>query len=112
MSDQAAQDALCEHNWVSIHQPDLPIYYVDQCSQCHRFNAKRMREEIKNAGYWKDQNKNLVENFSIVKNRTVDPEITQAMIYAKYGINTSENIVGLTRITDGYIEKIVGVKDE
>lgn len=77
MSDQAAQDVPCEHHWVSIHQPDLPIYYVDQCSQCHKFNAVRMRQEIEKAGY------------------------------SKF---ISQSVVGLTRMADGYIEKIGSVR--
>jgi hypothetical protein len=46
---QPAERPICEHHWVSRHQPDLPIYWVDQCSICGDFNAARMREEIDKA---------------------------------------------------------------
>lgn len=41
----------CEHHWMSIHQPDLPIYWIEQCLFCREFNAERMVQELKAAGW-------------------------------------------------------------
>ena len=49
----AAQDKLCEHHWVSIHQPHLPINFIRQCSLCKKFDGSDMRREISKAGYTK-----------------------------------------------------------
>lgn len=45
-AEDASQPEVCDHHWVSKHQPDLPIYWVAQCSMCGRFDAESMREEI------------------------------------------------------------------
>jgi hypothetical protein len=50
-SDVAKAIPCEEHRWFSIHQPDLPVYWIEQCSECHSFNAKRMVEELKAAGW-------------------------------------------------------------
>lgn len=44
----AAQTWCEDHHWVSIHQPDMPVW-VRQCSQCGRFDADDMRAEIAKA---------------------------------------------------------------
>jgi len=36
----------CRHSWVSIHQPDMPVYWIRQCSFCCRFDADDLRREI------------------------------------------------------------------
>lgn len=53
----------CSHHWTSIHQPDLPMYWIEQCSMCHRFNAERMLNELNIAGWFK---KEIVGGHSVV----------------------------------------------
>lgn len=45
-NEQGYVPPVCEHHWVSRHQPGLPLYWIDQCSQCGTYNAERMWEEV------------------------------------------------------------------
>lgn len=47
-TDQAADRPICEHHWISHHQPDFPepIYWVSICSQCGDINAADLAEQI------------------------------------------------------------------
>jgi len=81
MANQAVQDKPCEqHHWVGFHQPDLPIYWIDQCSQCHKFNAVKMFEEIEKAGYSKSTSQNVNE--------------MKPVLIRSYGQETDEKIWG------------------
>jgi hypothetical protein len=41
-----AESADCEHHFVSIHQPGMPVYWIRQCSLCRAFDAADLREQI------------------------------------------------------------------
>lgn len=48
MSDaQAMARPECDHAYSSIHQPDLPLYWVRQCVSCGDFDPVDMRREIR-----------------------------------------------------------------
>lgn len=52
MTDISAMEPVCEeHQWIHIHQDNLPIYWIVQCSICHRFESNEMLEEISRSGF-------------------------------------------------------------
>lgn len=47
MSDQAIVPAPHEHHWVSTHEPGHILYWVAQCSLCHRVDWDALDGEIR-----------------------------------------------------------------
>jgi len=47
VSDIPAALVRCEwHRWISTHQPDFPVYWIRQCSQCGYYDPVDMAEQI------------------------------------------------------------------
>lgn len=49
MADNEMARPECEHAYTSIHQPDMPVYWIRQCSLCGAFDAEDLRREIAKA---------------------------------------------------------------